>query len=47
MEKKEPAIKNLIEELNRVVKSYGYRRVREITIDINSIEEINYKTTTS
>lgn len=47
MEKKEPEIKNLINELNKVVQNYGYRRIREITIDINTIEEINYKTTTS
>lgn len=47
MSEQKCTISDLVNELNKVVKSYGYRRIREITIDINTIEEINYKTTTS
>lgn len=43
MSEQKCTIKDLIDELNKVVKSYGYLKVKEITLALIHGEEVNYK----
>ena len=44
MEEQNNTILDLIEELNKVVKQYGYRRIKEITITVIDGDYVSYKT---
>jgi hypothetical protein len=37
-------LKDLIDELNKVVKEYGYTRIKEITLNIGNGDNITYHT---